>query len=202
MIQASFTISTKKGESQPTRWIIVQDHPWPDIEMSCGKPRWRNADGLFPTWNRPAEGIGKRFICYLLASNAPESIGPNFNRTHFAGFVEPKSYSNPEPKINPGAIMLRGKSLGETQIRLTIERGAFGEFPDIRVINGSEYPSKAEREILTALVVPPLKAAILDNLDFLQAAAVTATRAKMHRCIQELEASIRDLAAQIDQAKF
>lgn len=199
MIQASFPISTKKGESQPTRWLIVQDHPWPDLEMSCGKPRWRNADGLFPTWNRPAEGIGKRFTCYLLASNAQESIGADFNRTHFAGFViDPKK----DPTPNPGAIMLRGRSLGETQIRLTIERGAFSEFPDIRVVNGCEYPSKAEREILTALVVPPLKAAILDNLDFLQAAAVTATRARMHAALETLQASIRDLAAEIDKAVF
>jgi hypothetical protein len=198
MIQASFSISTKKGESQPTRWLIVQDHPHPDLEMVCVKPRWRNAEGLFPSYNRPATGIGKRFTCYLLSTTAPESLGADYNRTHFAGFVIDL---RKDPTPNPGAIVLRGKSLGETQIRLTIERGSFRD-PDIRVNNGCAYPSRAEREVLAPLIIPPLQAAIMDNLDFLQAAAVTATRARMHKELETLQASIRDLASQIDQSVF
>ena len=148
-----FDISTKRGETQKTRWLVTQSIPYPDITGECGRLKWRNGGGLFPSYGNKATGLAPHYICYLLTPDAAIPPDGNYNRTHFAGF---QNYDT--KAINPGALVYRGKSLGELSI--TFENNP--DWPTIRT-NCTEHPSSGERAMLYELVIPKLKAFIAEN---------------------------------------
>ena len=171
MKTATIKISTKKGQTQETKWIIAQAHPYPDIEKA-GSWRWRNADELFDTYQHPAAGLGNNYYCELLRSDIPAD---GHDRKSFAGFDG-----------NPGTITLRGVNLGE--MRVDVNENGYNKIS----VRGFETTTPGEKAFITAAIIPGLLAAIEESKAELKAEAVEAVRA----CIVE---HVRDARAEIDK---
>lgn len=186
MITTSFTISAKKGDEQLTRWLIVQEIPYPCIYATSGSSgsfRWENGGGLF-RYGRPAEGIGSKYYCHLLRSDIDVfSIPDNYNRTVFAGYMDYDTNS-----VAPGAVMLRGQSMGELTVR-------FEENPDWPriAVRCTDSPSTGERKFITDQIVPKLKAAIALYKRALYGEAVEKLSAHIQKNINAARASIDKL---------
>lgn len=183
------TITTKKGTTQETQWLVWQERPYPDIEKG-GSWKWRNADALFGNFNGPAQGIGRNYKACLLRSDI-DKTGIKGDRTDYAGFTPYR-----ETVANPGSIVLFGKDLGETEI--TIEPN----YARIRTRN-DKYPNDTlprERDFIEASILPGIKAFIEANRDALHADAVSEMRAYMAERITEAREAINKLEAEAEAA--
>lgn len=188
----SFHISTKKGDDQTLRFLIVQEIPYPDIGSECGEARWRNGGGLFRQYGRPAEGIGTNYICHLLA---PGDVPEDYNRNHFAGFTPYAGYGKPALPPLPGTMKLRGRDLGE----MTIKLESNPDWPDIKVC-GNESPSRSERDAIKTLVVPHLQKYISEHAAELRAEAVAKITANMVQRIADARKRLDVLEKEADEA--
>jgi hypothetical protein len=189
----TMTVSTKQNEVQILRWLVVQETPHPDISSNGGsRLQWRNDGGLFGHYGQPAEGIGERYDCYLLASDVAD-VPENYNRTHFAGYVAYSGDKTPKP----GAMIVRGKSLGE----MTIHFGANTQYQEIKV-HGFDSPTHGEREVIRNLVVPKLVYFIQANKGELKDYAVKQIKERMQRVIAEVRTTVDSMESEISQAKF
>ncbi len=186
------TVSTKKGETQNLRFLVIQEIPYPDISGECGSLRWRNFGGIFSQYGRKADGIGATYFCNLLSDTAPEVIPPDYNRTIFAGYAD----YHDRTKINGGTFKLRGRDLGEMSIH-------FGNltWPDIKV-NGFDNPSKAERETIQELICPALVQFIEQNRASLKAEAVAKIKARFESELQEARKTLTELENQTTTAIY
>ncbi len=185
--------STKKGETQNLRFLVVQEIPYPDISGECGSLKWRNFGGIFSQYGRKAEGIGASYFCHLLADTAPEVIPPDYNRTVFAGYVDYKD----QIKINGGTFKLRGKDLGEMSIHFSHNP----TWPEIK-INGFNAPSKSERESIQELICPALIKFIEQNRASLKAEAVAKIKAQFQDKLKEARETLTELENQAATAIY
>ena len=198
---AEITVSTKKGHSQLTRWIVTQDRPYPRIGNRLGGLEWENGEKLvgFHKSRSDAPTIGTTYRCFLLRSDADLSALTE-NRTDYAGYDsgskwdESGRYRIPNPA--PGTIELRGRSLGE----LFIKFGNNPDWPDI-CQNVTGTPSPAEREWLMLHIVPHLRAFIATNAASLKAQAVESLKADVAKRLEvareELNKAEREIIAAI-----
>lgn len=182
------TIETKKGQTQNTQWGVWQERPFPDIEKG-GRFKWRNGEGLFPNFNGPAQGIGRNYTAVLLRSDLTKREN---NRKDYAGYQEDRN--TPE---NPGCIVYRGKSLGETSIKIDSHgyatiRTRYGSYPDTT--------TAGEREFVKAAVVPGLIAFIEANRAELKAEAIAAIRETVKRNLADARQDIDELEAEAEAA--
>jgi hypothetical protein len=189
MKTTTMIVSTKKGESQILRFLIVQETPYPDIERF----QWRNFGGIFPQYQRPAEGIGSKYYCYLLADNAPKVVPDDYNRTIFAGYADYRD----KTKVNGGTFKLRGRDLGEMSIRFD----ANPDYPEIKV-NGFERPSNGERSAIVELIVPALRQFIAVNRAELKAQAVAKIKARFDSVIRDAKEQLNNLEKQAAEAVY
>lgn len=183
--QTALNVSPKKGEYVRLRFLIKQSHPHPDIHGATGRLAWRNAEGLFAQWNRPAEGIGAKYYCDLLA----EGVEPptDYNRTHFAGY-----------EGNPGSFSLRGKDIGELQIQIELRQAPFHTtYATIRV-RGFDTPTPTERDFINREIVPFLQAHIEANRDALREQARAEIMAAMRAKVAEAREQLAELEEQIE----
>lgn len=195
MKTTTFNVSTKKGESQAVRFLISQEHPWPDYHSTGSKIEWRNTGCVFESYQHPAEGIGSRYYCYLTMPDV--EIPEGWNRTHLAGFSHrPGPYGTPEV-VNPGTITLRGKDLGE----MTVYFGSNPEWPDIKV-RGHDAPSSSERDFIKAQIVPHLLEFIAANRDELKQEAVAAIKAAFAKCLQSARADLDAMETKAETAVY
>lgn len=193
----SFNVSAKKGDNQPTRWLVVQNHPHPRINANCGALRWENDEGqLWSSYQRPATGLADNFTCYLLADTCPDPVPEDYNRSQFAGFVPYASYGKPALPPNGGVIQFRGASLGECIVRF--ER----EWTRISVRDGSQSPSKSESDFFNDQIIPHLKAFIAANRESLKAEAVTRVKARLAGEVAEKRKELNNLEKAIKTAKL
>ncbi len=191
----SFNISTKKGESQTVRFLVSQEHPWPDYSSNGSSIDWRNTGGLFSAYQQPATGLGSRYYCYLTTPGI--EIPEGWNRTHLAGFSHrPGPYGTPEV-VNPGSITLRGKDLGE----MTVYFGDNPEWPDIKV-RGHDAPSSSERDFIKAQIVPALLEFIAANREELKAEAVAAVKASFAKKLGEARAELDAMEKKAETAVY
>ncbi len=188
----TLSISTKKGESQSLRFLVVQSRPYPRIGSHGSVLEWENHDGIFPRFSEAARGIGETFDCYLLSSNAPAEIPADFNRKVFAGFTEYKGTT-----ASPGTMKLRGADLGEMTIRFEVNPN----HPRI-FVRGFESPSAGERKAIYALLVPKLLEFIQSNKADLKADAVELILERMRDEVATKRAELEKLEAKISEAKF
>lgn len=186
------TISTKAGETQNLRWLVVQSRPYPRINGECGRLKWENTEGLFDRYQHPATGLGKTYIAYLLAPDA--NPGEDYNRTDFAGHVDYNTRA-----VKPGAIRFRGQDLGETN--LTLDTASKG-FPTIRIIDGSTAPSANVRKLFDDQILPGLWQFIAEHANELREEAIAAVRKKFNAEILEKRNELEKLQAEIAKAKF
>lgn len=177
------SINTKKGETQKLRFLVVQEIPFPDIEGACGSIRWRNFGGLFPQYGSKATGLGSKFYCYLLA---PGDVPEDYSRRHFAGY-----------EGNPGTMTFRGKDLGE----MTIHFDNNPTWQDIKV-RGFDRATGSEREAITELVIPQLKAFIDANKAALREEAIAKCKANFTGRISELRKQIGVLETEAANAVY
>jgi len=184
------TVSTKKGEAQGLRFLVVQEIPFPSIG-SGGRLAWSNCGGLFPSYGPEAEGIGSKFICYLLADPAPEIIPDDYNRTIFAGYAD----YHDKTKINGGTFRLRGRDLGEMSLRFD----GNPQFPEIKV-SGFDRPSNSEREAIMKLICPALWQFITDHQAELKAEATAKLKARFAAELNAARKTLDALEAQAAQA--
>lgn len=190
-------VSTKKGDLQKLRFLVVQEIPFPCVGGQTSTLAWVNYEGLFSSYGNKAQGIGETYKCYLLADTAPEEIGEDYNRNHFAGYKPYRSYGQPEAPANGGTLTVRGKDLGEMSI--TFAHGF--DWPTIRV-NESCAPSATESEVIKAQIVPPLVKFIKDNRAFLKACAITRIKAQFARKLREAREQLDKLEKQAEQATY
>jgi hypothetical protein len=186
---AEITISTKKGHSQLTRWHVSQSRPYPDLE----RLEWRNTAGLIPNYNNQykAPTIGTEYRCFLLRSDFDPATATG-NRSDFAGFESGLSYDSNGNRVhlpeNPGAIELRGKSLGE----MCVTFGNNPEWPEITVRGYGGTATTAEREWMETAIIPALRAYIQANAATLKAEAVASLKADTESRISEARRKIDD----------
>ena len=178
---ASFTVSTKKGHTQDTRWAVWQSSPYPSLSKYH---TWENDGGLNDRYETPQ--LEKEYVCALLRSDfAPETAKDN--RTDYAGFNEGYKYEGgvrfnvPE---NPGTIVLRGCSLGE--LRLTIKPDwQYGTDIQVRGYGGSG--SRFERDWITDNIKPHLLAYIKANEASLKTEATERLKASVESTLVDAE---------------
>lgn len=195
MKTTSFSISTKKGESQTVRFLVSQEHPWPDFNSNGSSIDWRNTGGLFPAYQQPATGIGSQYYCYLTIPGI--EIPEGWNRTHLAGFSHrPGSYGTPEV-TNPGTITYRGKDLGEMMVYF----GSNPNWPDIKV-RGHDAPSSSERDFVKSAIVPALREFIASNKADLKAEAVAAVKGAFAKKLGEARAQIDAMEKKVETAVY
>lgn len=181
------TVETKKGTKQETRWSIVQEKPYPSLSIECGRAVWRNGGGIFGQYGSPAAGIGSKYYCNLLKADYSDATSED-NRKDYAGF-----------NGNAGTITLRGRDLGETQVKLDIYPNTCNAgkeyYADIKV-NSNDNPSTAERAFIEAQIVPELRAYITAHAAELKADAVNAIRQRVAAEIDETRRELVELEAE------
>ena len=182
-----FNIQTKKGEDQPTRWLVVQQIPYPDLHGDAGRLRWRNMEGLAQSYGNPAVGIGKVWDCYLLTPTAQP--GKDFNRSEFAGWQDYNTMA-----VNGGAIMFRGKTLGEMSIRAHAD----SRFPIIRV-RGHETPTQSEMDMIKALIIPKLVDFVGGRKEALRSEAIGRIKETFERKLAMARKQIQPLASESEE---
>jgi hypothetical protein len=187
------TVSTKKGEYQALRFLVVQEIPYPDIASDGGRISWRNFGGLFDQYGRKADGIGSNYYCYLLADTAPDIVPDDYNRTLFAGYTD----YHDQTKVNGGTFKFRGKDLGE----MSIHFGNNPDYPDIK-LNGFNAPTSSERDAIRALICPELRQFITENRVDLKAEAVDKIKNRFAAELRETRESLNALEAQAAKAVF
>lgn len=196
---ADITVSTKKGHEQKTRWIVSQSRPYPDIEGVYGL-QWRNAGGLLPKYGQAKDKptIGNEYRCFLLRSDFNPATATD-NRNDFAGFSPGLVYKDGvrvlEPEL-PGAIELRGKSLGE----MSVTFGNNPEWPDIHVRGYGNHPTSSEREWIKATIIPALRQFIADNADSLKAEAVETLKNDVSVRLASYRADLDKMEKQMNEA--
>lgn len=191
----TFQVSTKKGESQTVRFLVSQEHPWPDFNSNGSSIDWRNTGGLFPAYQQPAAGLGSRYYCYLTRPDI--EMPENWDRTHLAGYRHrPGPYGTPDV-TNPGSITYRGKDLGE----MTIYFGNNPEWPDIKV-RGHDAPTSSERDFIGSAIVPALRDFINANKEELKQEAVSAVKASFAKKLSEARAEIDAMERKAETAVY
>lgn len=179
----------KKGECVRLRFLIKQSHPHPDIHSGPGRLAWRNGEGLFSSYNQPAQGIGAKYYCYLLA----EGVEPptDFNRAHFAGYDG-----------NPGSFALRGKDIGELSIQLESRTTPYAQDWATIKVRGFDNPTPSEREFIEAQIVPFLREHIKANRAALREQAHAEIVANMRAKVARAREELATLEEQIDNIKI
>lgn len=193
---AEITVSTKKGHSQLTRWIVTQDRPYPSLHASYGI-EWQNAEGLFPRYNQPqTPSIGTTYRCSLLRSDI-DLDNMTGTRTDYAGYDSGSKWDADGrarlPNPAPGIIELRGRSLGELSVKF--DRNP--DWPEIRQ-NISDVPSSGERDWIMANVIPHLRAYIAANAASLKAQAVEALKDYVSSSIDKARRELDEAAAKMN----
>ena len=184
---AEITVSAKKGHTQATRWLITQCRPFPDLHAASGVT-WRNAQGLIPQYGMSDKTptIGTEYRCQLLRSDYEASKATG-NRNDFAGFDTMYTYVRgvrvPLPPL-PGAIELRGKSLGE----MCVTFGANPDYPETTVRGFGNQATPSEREWVNLEIVPALREYIAQNAASLKAQAVADLKADVAKSVAEFRA--------------
>ena len=196
---ATVTVSTKKDHQQTTRWLITQSRPYPCITASGSALVWHNSGGLFPSYrnNHAPTRLPAEYTCHLLREDIDPAKMDNSRLDH-AGFNPGYTYQDgqrvPQPD-NPGAIVLRGHSLGELSIAF---RGN-PDWPDIKV-RGFDPPTPAERSWIKENIVPALRAHIENASISLRAAAVASLKKDMAARIDAARAQLDQLEKQANDA--
>jgi hypothetical protein len=187
---AAIAISTKKGHSQTTRWVVTQSRPYPDLHGHSGLD-WRNTGGLIPQYGQSTKTptIGTEYRCHLLHSDFDPATATG-NRNDFAGFSPGLVYGTDgnrsmQPEL-PGTIELRGKSLGE----MCVTFGNNPEWPDITVRGFGSSPTPSEREWIKSEICPALRLYIAANVDSLKVEAVEELKTDVAKRLASYRADI------------
>lgn len=196
---ATLEISAKKDHAQTTRWLITQSRPYPCITASGSALVWHNSGDLFPSYrnNHAPVRLPAEYTCYLLREDIDPATLDNSRRDHAGynpGYVYQDGQRITQPD-NPGAIVLRGHSLGE----MSISFSSNPDWPDIKV-RGFDPPTPAERSWIKKNIVPGLLAHVETNSASLRAAVVEALRADMAARIATARAQLSQLAKQANEA--
>lgn len=196
---ATITVSTKKEHAQTTRWLITQSRPYPCITASGSALVWHNSGDLFPSYrnNHAPTRLPSEYVCHLLREDITPDKMDGSRRDH-AGYNPGPIYqdgarlANPD---NPGAVVLRGHSLGEMSITFS----GNPDWTDIKV-RGFDTPTPAERAWIKDNIVPALRAYIESNAASLRAAAVSALKEDMAARIAAARAQVDQLETQANDA--
>lgn len=188
---AKITVSVRKGHTQDTLWAVRHNRPYPDITSSGSSLEWRNAGSLIPSYRTSAKvpALESSFTCDLFRSDFDESTAKGTRLDH-AGFepglvYDPATGQRIQTPANPGAIELRGKTLGE----MRIEFGVNPDWPDIKV-RGFDSPTSSEREWIKTHIVPSLRAYITANAASLRAHAIADLQADIAKRLAEARAQL------------
>lgn len=188
-------VSAKKGDTQKTRWLVTQLHPYPRIRADGGGLCWQNYEKIFSSHCNPAVGIGQLYHCYLLADNCPAELPEDYNRSHFAGYVPYANYGTPQQPANGGAIKLRGQDFGETLVSVETR------WVTVKVRGGCN-PTATEAAFFKSQIEPALLVFIEANRASLKSEAVAAVKARFVAEIKEKRAQLSKLEAETLKAIY
>lgn len=185
------TITTAKSREQVTTWGIWQDRPYPSIDGGGYRARWSNCGGVFPEYGNPAKGLEAKFSAVLLREGyTPETA--TGNRNDYAGFVPCR-----ETEAIPGAIMFRGRSLGEVSAEIDTRPHGCGVWWKVR---GGETPTETEKALLREQVEPVLVAAVDEHAAELRREAVEGIRETCKNAIAEARKALDTLEQEAQAA--
>jgi hypothetical protein len=170
-------IHPKAGETVPLAFHVRQNHPYPDIEGHSGWFKWRNGEGLFDAYNKPAKGLKAEYTANLLvegfAGTEPK------DRTEYAGY-----------EGRPGSFKYRGKDIGELSI--VLDRSTNWPSQTVRV-RGFETPTASERTFIVENIVPSLVADIAAHKSELYREAVAKVRERFEMEIMDMRGEVNKL---------
>lgn len=142
--------------------------------------------------------LGNEYRCFLLRSDFDPATATD-NRGDFAGYSPGLVYKDGvrvlEPEL-PGAIELRGKSLGE----MSVTFGNNPEWPDIQVRGYGNHPTTAERDWIKTAIIPALRQFIADNAASLKAEAVAALKSDVSARLASYRADLDKMEKQMNEA--
>jgi hypothetical protein len=172
-------VSTKKGETQPTRWKIESYFDHPSITGGACL-NWQGAGFAYNPDNSPTP---YNVTASLLRSDySPETH--QGNKLDEAGFV-PYIY-NTTPPPNPGEVVLRGKGMGEMTAHARRTRNETA--PVWFQWKGER--TATERDLIRAQIEPALKAYIDSHAAELHAEAVAKWKDACADAIKNARASL------------
>ena len=173
-------IYTKKDECVLTHWEVSMDRPYPDIEGGHSL-RWRNADGLLPSYGRPATLLEPNYTAYLLKLDFDinEATG---DRRDYAGYD------------GNGSVIYRGRSLGEVRCEV---RGGWVTFSNAY---GDPDLTPSAKQMLDEQVKPALMDFIERERAALKAEAVASLRKGVTEQIETARQQLTALWADMDIA--
>jgi hypothetical protein len=186
-------VETKKNCKMLTTWGVWQLHPYPDIAGYSGSFKWRNGEGLFDQGNNPSTGLERAYKAVLLREGwTPETAKDS--RMDYAGFEWDDC--GLLKQTMPGAIIFRGKSLGETsaEIRPDQRNSAFFR------VHGFDCAVGLEDAFLQEQIAPSLLTFVRNNAGALRAEAIEKIHAHFALKILDARKSIDDLEHEADLA--
>lgn len=186
MIYARIIIpTTRKNKTRSTLWVLCQARPHPDIASIAGGLDWRNTGGLFDkSYNFP-----RIYNATLLREGwTPETAEDN--RRDYAGFTEDRTE-------NPGALIVRGRSLGE--LSATIDRTHSAAIVRYQV-RGFAHPTKGEYEYLSNTLTPLLIDAVDSRRYELFVEAVQGVEKSMRDSLRRIRVDVDVLENHMRQA--
>lgn len=176
------TVSAKKGDQQTSRWLIVQDRPFPNLEVRCGRAEWTHVEGILKG------ALPERYRAYLLRSDIEvKDIPQSWDRTHLAGFGS-----------NPGSLVYRGRALGETSCELARPWPPYNDGLTWRV--GHSVPSPADTNWLSEQLGPQFREFISANLAALKQHVIDYLRTRCEREIDSARKLLETADTQIKEA--
>ena len=188
------TVILKAGVTQNTRWLITHTHSYPCLGGVTGQIDWTNGEDVFPRFNREAPKLDTRYEVHLLADFTTPKGEPA--RLDFAGTEDWQTQGGERVKVvTPGSIILRGKSLGETVIRvIRVDLPCGGwDFPVIRV-RGNDHPTQTERDFIKAQITPQLREYATAHADALRREAIQRLRERCNAAVAEARKQLDALA--------
>lgn len=180
------TVHPKAGEAIKTRWGITQNIPYPSIGNGPYF-KWQNTDGLFPSFSKPAKGIGRSYSAVLLRSD--EENPDTSTREGHAEF-----------NGAPGTFSLRGVNMGEVAVRITLGDDP-SETPQStwKVIDYDD-PTAEQLSFLKTNILPVIHFAIQDNLKVLEKWALDQIEVHTARHLKDARESLDKLEAKMADA--
>ena len=196
MQTVTISVQTAKGRTQDMVWGIYQQRPYPSIAARGGDgAQWHGGDGIFSEYGRPPAGLADKYRAVLLREGYTPETATN-TRNDYAGFA-PYLAGGGQSDPLPGALVYRGRSLGETEADIDTRPHGTGVWFKVRT---RETPTATEKALLNEQVAPALLEAIQQHAAALRTEAIDGIRASCESNIRDARARLDKLESEADTA--
>ena len=186
-------VEPKKGAKAETLWKVAQNREYAYIDCSCSTLRWRNDNGIFPAYGNK-RGLPRVYSVMQLRLDIDEA-GEKNDLTDGAGYIVREH--GKDDYTTPGAIALRGQTLGVITAEISFHNGE----PWARwKVRDYKEPSPGERDWLNKNILPGLAAFIQNRKAELRRDCLEAMRLDLETKTFEARQSLAALEVEAKQA--